>query len=82
MQRRGILSVPDFIANAGGVICAAVEYHNGSETAALDAIVEKVQRNTEQVLSRAKDTGTTPREAATHIARARVRSAMNTRRWH
>ncbi|MCJ7597793.1 MAG: hypothetical protein MUO41_04015, partial [Methyloceanibacter sp.] len=26
MFERGIVSVPDFIANAGGVICAAIEY--------------------------------------------------------
>ena len=26
MFERGVVSVPDFIANAGGVICAAVEY--------------------------------------------------------
>jgi glutamate dehydrogenase (NAD(P)+) len=29
LHERGVLVVPDFIANAGGVICAAVEYHGG-----------------------------------------------------
>ncbi|NIR59089.1 MAG: Glu/Leu/Phe/Val dehydrogenase, partial [Gammaproteobacteria bacterium] len=27
LHERGVLVVPDFVANAGGVICAAVEYH-------------------------------------------------------
>ena len=28
------LVLPDFIANAGGVICAAAEYHGATEAAA------------------------------------------------
>ena len=31
MHTKGILNVPDFIANAGGVICASVEYHGGTQ---------------------------------------------------
>jgi glutamate dehydrogenase (NAD(P)+) len=31
LHQRGILSVPDFVANAGGVICASVEYHGGTQ---------------------------------------------------
>ena len=34
LAARGVLVVPDFIANAGGVICAAVEYRGGTESAA------------------------------------------------
>ena len=30
MHKKGILNIPDFIANAGGVICAAVEFRGGS----------------------------------------------------
>ena len=41
MHERGILVVPDFIANAGGVIAAAVEYHGGTEKASFDTIAEK-----------------------------------------
>ncbi len=81
MHERGILNIPDFIANAGGVICASVEFHGGGEQAALDAIVEKVKRNTHAVLSGAKAADVTPRRAAEKMAQQRLRSAMALRRW-
>ncbi len=81
MHERGILNVPDFIANAGGVICGSVEYHGGSEQAALDIIVEKVKRNTLAVLANARADKITPRQAAEKIAQQRVRTAMALRRW-
>lgn len=34
LAARGILVLPDFIANAGGVICAATEYRGGTEAVA------------------------------------------------
>ncbi len=78
---RGILSVPDFIANAGGVICAAVEYHGGTQTSALETIREKLRENTEAVLAEATETGASPRQAAVALAERRVRDAMRLRRW-
>jgi hypothetical protein len=41
LAARGVLVLPDFIANAGGVICAAIEYRGGTEAAALAFIAEK-----------------------------------------
>jgi glutamate dehydrogenase (NAD(P)+) len=81
MHERGILSVPDFIANAGGVIAAAVEYRGGTEMAAMDAIAEKVAANTRAVLESAGAKRIAPREAAVELALARVERAMNLRRW-
>lgn len=81
LYRRGILSVPDFIANAGGVICAAVEYHGGTQSAAFATIEEKIRKNTEQCLEKAKNSGNTPRQAAQDLAEGRVRRAMEFRRW-
>ena len=46
MHEHGILSFPAFIANAGGVICAAVEYHGGNQAQALATIEEKIRLNT------------------------------------
>jgi glutamate dehydrogenase (NAD(P)+) len=80
LRKRGIVSVPDFIANAGGVICAAVEYAGGSETAALATIEEKVARNTSAVLEAASASELAPREAAQRMARERVEKAMRYRR--
>jgi glutamate dehydrogenase (NAD(P)+) len=81
MHERGILSVPDFIANAGGVIAAAVEHHGGTEKAALDTIAERVAANTRAVLETARAKGVQPREAAVELARRRVERAMDLRRW-
>jgi glutamate dehydrogenase (NAD(P)+) len=80
LHERGVLAVPDFIANAGGVICASVEYHGGTETAAFDAITEKLARNTELVLAAAAREQQPPRVAAERLARDRVVAAMAYRR--
>jgi glutamate dehydrogenase (NAD(P)+) len=81
LHARGILSVPDFIANAGGVICAAVEYHGGTQKAAFETLEEKIRANTAEVLSLAARDGVLTRQAAVQMAGARVRRAMATRRW-
>jgi glutamate dehydrogenase (NAD(P)+) len=68
LASRGVLVLPDFIVNAGGVICAAVEYRGGTETAALALIDEKIRANTEAML------GAAQRRSAAHrgaIARCR-----------
>ncbi len=82
LAERGILCVPDFIANAGGVICAAMEYHGATESAALAAIEEKLRRNTEQVLKMARRDQCLPREASQKMARERVEKAMGFRRFN
>lgn len=81
LHQRGVLCVPDFIANAGGVICAAMEYRGATESAALAAIQDKVQRNTRLVLTAARERGVLPRQAAVELAEARVRKAMSYRRY-
>ena len=80
LHTRQVLVVPDFIANAGGVICASVEYHGGSEAQAMETIAEKIQRNTSAVLEMMREKQVTPRQAAVELARARVREAMAMRR--
>jgi glutamate dehydrogenase (NAD(P)+) len=81
LHEKGILYVPDFIANAGGVICAAMEYHGANESAAMAAIEEKLRRNTETVLNSAVDRKIEPRQAANEMALERVKKAMEYRRW-
>ncbi len=79
LHQRGVLNMPDFICNAGGVICAAVEYHGGTEGDALEEIHEKITRNTRDVLSRCRDEKLQPRRAAVELARERVKAAMELR---
>jgi glutamate dehydrogenase (NAD(P)+) len=81
LYERGILNVPDFIANAGGVICAAMEYHGATQGQAFDAIEERIRANTEAVLTDAHERGVPPRQAAVDLAVARVKRAMSYRRW-
>lgn len=76
---RGVVNVPDFIANAGGVICAVVEYHGGTEAQAFQEISQKRRRNPEEVLARSRKEGIEPRKAAVDLARERVRQAMTYR---
>lgn len=80
LHRHGVLSVPDFIANAGGVICAAVEYHGGSQSQAFATIEEKTRENTRAVLEQSRRTGQAPRAAAEAVAESRVREAAAYRR--
>jgi len=81
LHEHGTLSLPDFIANAGGVICAAMEYQGSSETAAFQAIEEKVRRNTLAVLEMVETQPISPRDAAQQLARQRLERAMSSRRW-
>jgi glutamate dehydrogenase (NAD(P)+) len=82
LHEKGILNIPDFIANAGGVICAAIEYAGGGEAAVFVAIEEKLRRNTREVLETAQQEQILPRDAALAMARRRVEKAMSYRRWH
>jgi glutamate dehydrogenase (NAD(P)+) len=81
LHKRGVLVIPDFIANAGGVISAAVEYRGGTETEAFLTIDECIRDNTAEVLRDATEANITPRAAALALAERRVREAMTYRRW-
>jgi glutamate dehydrogenase (NAD(P)+) len=82
LHARGILVVPDFVANAGGVICASIEYRGGTERAAFDHINERIRANTRIVLQESRRDNVLPRDTAVALAECRVRAAMQTRRWH
>jgi glutamate dehydrogenase (NAD(P)+) len=81
LHEKGIVCLPDFIANAGGVICAAMEYRGQNQTAAFATIAEKLRTNTREVLERATRERIAPRAAAMALAVERVERAMRTRRW-
>ncbi|MEN8198956.1 MAG: Glu/Leu/Phe/Val dehydrogenase [Thermodesulfobacteriota bacterium] len=81
LKDRGVLVIPDFIANAGGVICAAVEYQGESQTAAVQTIADKISLNTRLVLEEAVEKDILPREAAVSLAERRVRVGMDCRRF-
>jgi glutamate dehydrogenase (NAD(P)+) len=81
LHARGVLVIPDFIANAGGVICAAMEYHGATRAAAFAAIEEKIRANTAAMLDMVAAKDISPRQAALALATAQVRAAMACRRF-
>jgi glutamate dehydrogenase/leucine dehydrogenase len=82
LHERGVLVVPDFIANAGGVICAAMEFRGSTERAAFEYIDERIRQNTRAVLQQSRQNKLQPRLAALNLATSRVQTAMQLRRWH
>lgn len=81
LHKRGVLVVPDVVANAGGVICAAMEYQGATQGMAMQTIEEKLRRNTRLVLEEAAAKNIPPREAAVNLAVQRVKKAMSYRRF-
>ncbi len=81
LANKGVMCVPDFIANAGGVICAASEYRQASEAQAMQAIEEKLRRNTRLVLEDTMKRKILPRQAANELALQRIKKAMSYRRY-
>jgi glutamate dehydrogenase/leucine dehydrogenase len=80
LHERGVLCLPDWIVNAGGVICASVEHAGGGRARAFEQIAETVGENTALVIERAQAGAITPRQAAEELALARVREAQSYQR--
>lgn len=81
LEARGVLVLPDFVVNAGGVICAITEYHGGTEGSVFAVIEDKIRRNTRFILAESHETNISLRAAAETYALERVRLAARARRW-
>ena len=79
LHKKGILVIPDFVANAGGVISSYAEYRGYNPKRMFEMVKRKVRKNTRIVLEYARDKGMKPRDAAMEIAVERVRKAMKCR---
>ncbi|MDO8648132.1 MAG: Glu/Leu/Phe/Val dehydrogenase [Candidatus Diapherotrites archaeon] len=77
---RGITIVPDFVANAGGVISSYIEFKDGTPKQMFKLVEEKVVRNTDLTLKLAEKQGIFQRGAAQQIAVKRVMQAMKKRK--
>ena len=80
LHDRGVTVIPDFIANAGGVITASVEYRGGTEEQAFKSIKSKISRNTKELLDNVYSEKTYPRETAIRLAKQKVLHAMKYRK--
>ena len=72
LHAKGILVVPDFVANAGGVISSWMEYEGKQAHEVFPIIKEKIRKNTKLVLDRAKSENTHTRVAAVELALERL----------
>lgn len=79
LEKKGIVNVPDFVANAGGVISSYVETIGGSPEQMFQIVERKLVANTRLVLKTAKEKKIPSRQAALGIAQERVRKAMEYR---
>lgn len=71
-----ILIIPDFVANAGGVISSYVEYIGKDQKYMYKTVKDKITKNTQLVLDSAKKLSISPRDAANNLAKERVKKAM------
>lgn len=79
LAQKGVLIVPDFVANAGGVISSYAEYRGYNPKRMFEMVEKKITNATKTVLERAMRTRCNPREVAMEIAQERVQSAMEKR---
>ena len=78
LHRRSIQWVPDYVANAGGLIQVGSEL--GDATAAhVDAKVREIERTAREILHLAVDQEMTPLEAARRIVQRRLDAARAAR---
>jgi glutamate dehydrogenase/leucine dehydrogenase len=76
----GVLCIPDWIANAGGVICGSVEHRGGTRAEAFSLIDGTIRENTTTIVERSVKESIQPRRAAEDLATRRVEKAMRLRR--
>ena len=73
-HKKGILIIPDIVANAGGVISSYIEYIEGTEEEMFKMVEDKITKNTKIVLEYSRNKNQTPRESALEIALQRVKN--------
>lgn len=79
LHKRGILIVPDFLANAGGVISSYSEYRGYNPKQMFDLVKRKISEATEKVLEQSLKTKANPRAVALAIAKERVMKKMKSK---
>jgi glutamate dehydrogenase (NAD(P)+) len=76
LHENKIWIIPDFLANAGGVIGSFVEYQGRTEKEAFDLIEYKISKNIKGVLTEAIMKEENPRKIATELSKQIVYRAM------
>jgi glutamate dehydrogenase (NAD(P)+) len=76
LNARGILVIPDFVANAGGVISSYIEYLGGTSEQMFPFVEEKITASCRKVITVWKETKKNPRVIAMDIAKDIVAQAQ------
>lgn len=74
--RKGILIVPDFVANAGGVISSYAEYKGYNHKKMFELVERKIKKATALVLEKSIKENKNPRKVAMEIAIAKVETKI------
>jgi glutamate dehydrogenase/leucine dehydrogenase len=77
LHKKSVLIIPDFVANAGGVISSYAEYMGYDAEKMFKLVESKIVPNVKEMLATAKKTGGTPRDTAIKIAKKRILAAKS-----
>lgn len=72
LHARGVIVIPDIVANAGGVISSYAEYRGWAAEKMFKLVQKKITESVKTVLIEAAKTGMTPRAAAMKMAYQRL----------
>jgi leucine dehydrogenase len=75
LHRRGVVYVPDYVANAGGIIAVCAEYLGQGSEASVLADVDAIGPRVSELLSRSAAAATPPEVIADRMARDIIASA-------
>ncbi len=76
LWKKGIMIVPDFVANAGGVISSYAEYRGYNPKRMFELVERKITEATSTVMKKSVALRRNPRTVALEIAQQRVEAAM------
>lgn len=74
--QKGILIIPDFVANAGGVISSYAEYRGYNPKKMFEVVKRKIIKMTKLVLKESIKSNKNPRSIALKIAQAKVEAKL------
>lgn len=73
---KGLFVLPDFVANAGGVISSYCEWKGYNEKKMFEIVKEKISQNTELVVKESLRQKQNPRKVAIEITKQRIKKEM------
>lgn len=73
LHKKGIIIVPDFVANAGGVISSYAEYRGYQPKRMFKLVTEKITKAARAVLKQSLESKKNPRQVAMELSVAKVR---------